>query len=100
MPRCFHWHWGHEINNELFIESDDWVTFTCNLEMDGDKIRITGGFTKIKQFYNLQETRVLPVRRPSLYSFLNIINICAKFNNDVYLYDNNVELCLEKSNIK
>ena len=30
------------------------------------------------------------MRRLGSYSFLNITNICAKFNNDVYLYDNNV----------
>ena len=42
-------------------------------------------------------TSLLPVRRPGSYSYLNITNTCAKFNNDVYLYDNNVDICLEKA---
>jgi len=35
-----------------------------------------------------------------LYSYLNIINTYKKFNNNIYLYDHNLKLCIKKSNIK
>lgn len=41
-----------------------------------------------------------PCKCTYLYSYLNIINTYKKLNNNVYLYDHNLELCIEKSNIK